>query len=234
MKKILSYFFCLTLLLAVIIACNKARGPVETHELILPPLTGFELGIRDNVYLTQGPSQHIVIEGQRNVVEELNKIANGGIWKICFADKKPRQYRDMKIYVTLPEIRYIGSTGPGIISSKTKLHSDSMLIKMEGSGYIDLNVDARIIHCEMNGKGDIFLKGTCEQQYINVSGTGSISSFDMQTRLCKATISGSGNANTSVSEKLSVHISGSGSLQYLGNPEVEAIVEGTGTVMKAR
>jgi hypothetical protein len=233
MKKFLVYFSLFAVVAMVIVACNKAKGPLTEEEIFIAPINGIELDLRDNVYISQGASQRIIIEGQSNVIAQLNKKVHNGMWKIYFPDK-PLQYMNLKIYITVPEIQYIGMTGPGIVVSKTMLRMDSLSLFNSGSGYIDIDAYAGIIRCDMKGKGDIFLKGTCEKQYINISGSGSISSLEMETVQCYADIPGTGNADVSVKEKLHVNISGAGSLNYSGNPEVESIVEGTGVVNKIR
>jgi hypothetical protein len=232
-KNTFYYIILFALFVVGFIACNKARGPVGEHEIVIDPIVGIELAIRDNVYISQGTSQRIIIEAQENVVEVLNKEVKNGIWKIYFEDK-PAMYKNMKISITLPELQYISLTGPGIVLSKTLLTCDSISLNVSGSGNIDVDANVRKLECNMTGKGDIYLKGTCEKQYINISGSGRVSSFDMQTTQCIADIPGEGIADVSVSEKLNVHISGSGNVNYYGNPELNTSIEGTGTVTKIR
>jgi hypothetical protein len=138
-KNTLYYIFLSVMFVVGFIACNKARGPISEHEIVIDPIVGIELAIRDNVYISQGATQRIIIEGQDNVVDELNKTVKNGIWKIYFADK-PSQYKNMKINITLPDLKHVSLTGPGIILSKTFLTLDTLSLNVSGSGNIDMDV----------------------------------------------------------------------------------------------
>jgi len=204
------------------------------QEIVIDPITGIDLSIRDNVYISQGDAQRIFIEGQDNVIAELNKEVNEGIWKIYFP-RKPAQYKNMKIHITVPDINYISLSGPGMVISKTMMELDTLSLVVTGSGNIDVDAYVDKLHCSMIGKGDIFLKGTCEKQYVSITGEGRINSFDMPTRQCIATIEGNGTGDVAVDEKLNVKIKGNGSVNYYGNPEVQSeVIEGAGTVTKIR
>lgn len=219
--------------IATVMSCNKARGPIAEEELFLPPFTGVEHVIRDNVYITQGSPQQVVIEGQNNVISQLNRNIVHGVWKIDFIEK-PRQYKNMKIHITLPDIRYVGLSGPGIITSKNTWRCDSLYLSVRGSGYIDIDAQIHTLYCSMEKNGDIFLKGDVDKEYFIVSGSGRINAFDMAARECWVTITGSGNADVAVKERLCVHITGSGSVHYAGNPTLDTIMEGGGEVRKIR
>jgi len=232
-RKIYFYIGLLSFTVVVFIACNKARGPVEEQEIVIDPITGIDLSIRDNVYISQGASQRIIIEGQDNVIEELNKEVKNGIWKIYFA-QKPSLYKNMKIHITVPDINYISLSGPGMVISKTMMELDTLSLVVTGSGNIDVDAYVNKLHCSMLGKGDIFLKGTCEKQYINNTGTGRINSFDMLAQQCVIGIEGDGTSDVAVDKKLNVRITGNGSVNYYGNPEVQSEIDGTGVVTKIR
>jgi hypothetical protein len=141
----------------------------------------------------------------------------------------------MKIHITVPDINYISLSGPGMVISRTMMELDTLSLVVTGSGNIDVDAYVNKLHCSMIGKGDIFLKGSCDKQYISITGEGRINSFDMITKQCFAGIEGNGTSDVAVEEKLNVTIRGNGSVNYYGNPEVQSeVIEGEGTVTKIR
>ena len=55
---------------------------------------------------------------------------------------------------------------------------------------------------------------------------------DLVTAEGGVSVSGSGNAKVNVSDRLDAEISGSGSIIYLGDPEISAITRGSGRIEK--
>lgn len=214
-----------------VVACNKAKGPVVTQDISVANFEGIELNLRDNVYIKQGPTQRITIEAQENVAEALNKKVENGIWKIDF-DKKPNLYKNMKINIITPDLKYIKLNGPGMVITQ-KLILDSLKISVNGTGNIDVEGDIKRLHSELLSNGDIFLEGTSEQHKVDVFSNGRINSFDLEAKVSSIIIDGLGTANVKVKDSLQARILGDGSIFYKGNPFVDAIsTSSSGTITK--
>ncbi|MCK5691315.1 MAG: DUF2807 domain-containing protein [Bacteroidales bacterium] len=68
---------------------------------------------------------------------------------------------------------------------------------------------------------------------IYITGTGNIDAFDMEVDDCYIQITGAGNCEVSVINKLDVVISGVGNVWYMGDPTVTTEVSGVGNVNPA-
>ena len=49
----------------------KGEGPVVTRDLNVGKFTGVSLGFSGDVYLTQGSSQSVKVEGQANIIDNI-------------------------------------------------------------------------------------------------------------------------------------------------------------------
>lgn len=213
-----------------IVACNKARGPIVQQELNLGHFEGIELNIRDNVYIKQGNTQRVVIEAQENVADALNKKIDNGIWVIDFPNK-PKLYKNMKITITTPDIKFIKLNGPGIIISEW-LQLDSLKLVVNGTGNIDIDGNIKSLHSEMLSTGDIYLEGIAALHRVDINSTGKINAFDMATEKSVIVLDGLGTANVKVSDTLQARLLGDGSIYYKGNPFLEVIATSAGTIRK--
>lgn len=221
------YYLGVSMVLSLfVMACNKATAPTSEHELILPPLKGIEHHIRDNVFISQGTSQRIVIEAQNEAFKGLNKDVENGIWKINFLNK-PNLYRNMKIMITVPDLNSLSLVGPGmIITQKMKL--DSINLSVSGTGNIDLDAVTRVITGEMLSNGDMFLEGNSSLGKFNIVGKGRINAFDMQLKNTDLLMEGDGTANIAVNDTLNARILGSGNIFYKGNPILNTVSSNSG------
>lgn len=241
MKKIKIYFPIVIIALALIFtSCGKngknikGSGPVVERDFNLPPISGTALSIDGNVYVTPGDSQTVVIRGQQNIIDNIEKqVSSDGIWGISYYNSV-RNHAGITIYITTPQYDYATISGSGNTET-TSSFSDStnVYVKVSGSGNIVMRNDANILECEISGSGNMTLSGSAESQYINISGSGSISAFGMEVYESAIKISGSGSSQVNVEHYLDVNISGSGSVYYLGNPELNVNISGSGGVVNS-
>jgi hypothetical protein len=224
------YFGLIAVTVFFVMACNKARGPVVEQELNIGQFDGIELNIRDNVYIKQGASQRVTIEAQENVAEALNKKIENGIWVIDF-ESKPKLYKNMKINITVPDLKYIKLNGPGMVITE-KLLLDSLKISVNGSGNIDVEGNIKHLHSEMLSNGDIYLEGTAQLHTVDLNSNGRINSFDLESNTASIILDGIGTANVKVKDTLQARLLGDGSIYYKGNPFLNTISTSSGSIIK--
>ncbi len=241
MKKINIYFPIALIAFALILSsCGKngrtikGSGPVVEREFNLPPISGTASSIDANIFITPGDSQTVVIKGQQNIIDNIEKqVSSDGIWGVSYYNSV-KNHAGITIYITTPHYDYASISGSGNTET-TGSFSDStnVYVKISGSGNIIMRNDANILECEISGSGNISLYGSAVSQYINISGSGNISSFGLEAYESFIKISGSGSSQVNVEHYLDVNISGSGSVYYLGSPELNVKISGSGGVVNA-
>ncbi|HET6556896.1 MAG TPA: DUF2807 domain-containing protein, partial [Prolixibacteraceae bacterium] len=83
-------------------------------------------------------------------------------------------------------------------------------VALSGSGDIDTEVSAEVVHANVSGSGTIYLAGEAEETDFVISGSGKIKAFDLEHHICDAVISGSGDMYVNANETINARISGSG------------------------
>lgn len=83
----------------------------------------------------------------------------------------------------------------------------------------------------ITGAGDFSIEGAKQEVLdIHITGTGSVSAFDMEVNDCTIRISGAGNCDVNVIESLDVLISGVGMVFYMGEPALTSNISGVGNI----
>lgn len=130
--------------------------------------------------------------------------------------------------IITPNFRAILS-GSGRIEGTFECNNFSA--RVSGSGRVEATVKSNGLSATISGSGRITTRGTSEDTDITVSGSGNFSGNNFSTVGATITVRGSGSANICVEESLNARISGSGNLNYFGNPAtVNAKVTGSGRV----
>jgi hypothetical protein len=105
---------------------------------------------------------------------------------------------------------------------------------VSGSGKVDLNLAIQDkADFSVSGSGKIEAKGSAESVEAAISGSGKVLAANLETNRCEVRISGSGDVEINVKNELDANITGSGSVQYKGNPsKVNSHASGSGKVSK--
>jgi hypothetical protein len=210
----------------------SGEGEVVKQEITLPSFDGIALGFNGDVFLTPGATQKVVIEGQQNIIDNIKREVEGGTWKINFI-KSVNNAKDVKVYITIPTVDYVGLFGSGTIESTGKFGGLNQLdLALSGSGDLRMEYEANETELHISGSGDIKVRGSSKRLEISISGSGDVDATDLVTADCDVHISGSGDATVNVNGDLESQISGSGDVHYKGNASVTARVSGSGSVSK--
>jgi hypothetical protein len=216
LQKFLPRLFIVALSV-LILACEdsgptvRGSGPVVTRTLDLDDIRGLAVSGSQNVVVTQGSPQEIVVEGQANLIDILSTRVRDGIWEVRFTENT-RSTEDFTVFVTVPDVDQINVSGSGNVSGNGDLVLDELSVTVSGSG-------------------NVSLAGTVDEQTAIVSGSGKVSNYSMSSRQTTATVSGSGAVRVTATETLNATVSGSGDISYRGNPAaVTRSISGSGQV----
>lgn len=212
--------------------CVKGKGQIVSVDLDLPPVDAINFAMPGEVFITQGPVQSIRVEAKQNIIDELELGVSNGYWNIE-TDRCVRDIDDFKVFITMQDITEISLTGSGDIVSENFLVVNDIIVRLTGSGDIDLGLDADDIEADITGSGNMVIEGTGDSLDSNISGSGDIRAFNLEVNRAKFDITGSGDAEITVFDELDVRISGSGDVKYKGNPSVDVVVTGSGRVVDA-
>jgi hypothetical protein len=219
----------LTVLLAFV-AISAFSQKKETRNV--SDFNGVGLSISADLYLSQGSTHKVVIEGDQDELEIIETVVKNGMLHIKTSSRNPR-LEDVKVWVTSPEINSVHLSGSGKIMGETAIKTDEISFKVSGSGKIKIDkLEAGEVDVSVSGSGHIALGGTAEELGVSISGSGSLNGADFRVDEASARISGSGSCKIDATGELDASISGSGRVTYYSNPQVDASVSGSGKVRK--
>jgi len=223
-------------LLVTMVSCDEGNvfgiegeGPVVSQTIEVSSFSGIDISISANVVYTQGDIQEVRVEGQQNIINNLETDVDSDVWDIEF-DKNTRNYKDLTIYITTPEVHTLDISGSGKIETLSLIETDNLRMNISGSGKVICSANTNTLTSSISGSGSVSISGSGQSQDIHISGAGAYNATSFVTATAEVKISGSGNCKVQVNEKLDTDISGSGSVYYSGNPQVNSKISGSGRV----
>jgi len=182
--------------------------------------TKISFGYAGKLYLKQGSPQRVELEGDRDVLEEVETDVDGGRLKIGNEGKWFNWNggnKKITVYITVPDIEAVSVSGSGDIIGETKIRTNDLDLNVSGSGSLSLDIEARgDVEARVSGSGKMDVKGHCESFEGDVSGSGKV------------------NISATIDETADFGISGSGKIQASGRAEFfKANLSGSGRVLAA-
>jgi hypothetical protein len=214
--------------------CIKSSGSTETKTINLASFSGVDFRLPGNVEVIKSNASKVVIDAQESIIDHIRTDIISGNLRIDLTNNQCIKGRtDLKFKVYTSELSYLRVAGSGNIQSAEEFPVNSWKLIIDGSGDINARINGTNTEAVVSGSGSFRLKGVTDQFKTRVSGSGNILGFDVLSKLLDASISGSGNIEASVSEKLQGSISGSGNIRYKGQPVVDQIsISGSGKLVK--
>jgi len=231
-------FLCV--LMPVLFSCNlmgervEGNGQVTTETRQVSSFNSVDCDGPMNIILQDQPDAGIKVEADQNLLPYILTNVDGKTLHIkTKSGYNLNSDNPMRVYVSAPVFNEVNLDGSGNITSQSILvNPDEMSLKLSGSGNIEVQVNTPELSTKMNGSGNIKLAGSADKWSAALSGSGNMYCFGLTTQRAEVSISGSGDAEVTASQKLVLKINGSGQIKYKGSPNVESHINGSGSVSK--
>jgi hypothetical protein len=250
MKHVLAAVFVLAFVsTTTVFAQSRETRNVNTF-------TKISFRVPGKLYLRQGATQKVEIEGDKDVIREIETEVDGskliigkeGKWFDWNWNDNDR----INVYITVKDLEAVSVAGSGDLIGETKIVSSNLDLNVSGSGSLKLDVDVSgDLEADVSGSGDIDVKGKCRDFNSSVSGSGKVQMNVAINDLADFGVSGSGKiyasgsasrVKTSISgsgkvlaadlqaNSCEVRISGSGDVEINVKDQLDANISGSGSV----
>lgn len=225
MKKITGTFLALFFITLSGFAQVKEKRDLDNFSSVA-------FGVAGEIIIEQGAQFSVSLEGDQDLLDAITTKVSNGKLLIRKPDWRKARNKKLTVYIIMPEIDGLSMSGSGHLKNEGALNCDNLNIRVSGSGSIRLrDLSADELSISISGSGSVFAEGPgADLTDIGISGSGSISAENFRLNTADVSISGSGRCKVWVEDALVARISGSGSLYYKGDPNIDAKSSGSGRV----
>lgn len=212
----------------------KGNGKVITEKRSTAGYDEIVLAGSFDVILVSGTEGSITIEGEENILPHIKVEVVGNVLKIY--NEKNVQIdikKDLVLTVPFEQISSVSLSGSGDVTSKNTITASTFKAKLSGSGDLTLDVKSSDFEVALSGSGDVVLKGHADNFVSKTSGSGDVDAANLISKKANVSISGSGDMKVNCTESLYARVSGSGDIEYKGDPQTkDTKVSGSGDISK--
>lgn len=212
-KKWIGIFGILVLWLTGCTHQVQGSGVKETTTRNLEPFAAVRLVGNYQINILVGRAQQVSVTTDNNLIPYIQTRVRGKTLSVSTKARyllKPTQMPTVN--VTVPELKEVTVVGNGTINING-VKTDQFEMKIIGTGTINA-------------------AGTTEENIIKVVGSGQVAANNLLAQKALVKLVGTGNVAVYASNQLDVKVSGTGKVQYYGEPRnVNQKIAGSGEVM---
>ena len=214
----------------------KGNGTVVSKNISTSSYDKIKVSGFFDVILFSGVEGKITIEGEENLLEYIQiEVENNSLSIAVEKGKYIVRSHGKQILISVPfeSLNEVYLSGSGDIKSKDLITTNSFNATLSGSGDINLEVKAKEINSEVTGSGDLELKGSTDTFTCKVTGSGDLNASKLVSDSVNSKVIGSGNCKVNCTQNLEARVTGSGDIEYFGNPiKKDTKVTGSGDISK--
>lgn len=237
MKKSIQLMFLSALFVSAIGNAQKkvkGNGKIVTEKRTTASYDEINVSGFFDVELISGKEGNITIKGEENIIPLIKVEVKDNVLKI-YTERNININSNKDLVLTVPfeQISSVTLSGSGDVESKNTIVASNFNAKLSGSGDLTLDVKATNIDTSLSGSGDVAVTGKTDNFASKISGSGDVDAVNLIAKNVNVTISGSGDIKVNCTDSLYARVSGSGNIEYKGDPQKkDTKVSGSGEISK--
>jgi len=212
----------------------KGNGNMTTITRTTGDYDGIKCAGSMDYILVAGTEGNIKLEGEENLLKHIVTEVKGGdlIVKVEKGINLSTSWnKTIKITIPFKDISKVSLAGSGDLWNEDKITASDFDLSLAGSGDVIINIEASSIEGSLAGSGDLTIKGNTNDLTLKLAGSGDIHGFGLQANHSTVSVAGSGDIQVVSNQSLKARVSGSGDIEYKGNPTKEDTkVSGSGSI----
>lgn len=209
----------------------EGSGNVVENER---PVEGFDQIVfrsEGRIVLSQGSRESLAVETDDNLLGYVETEVRNGTLEIRTADGVDIDPTDsVEFRIGFVDLTRLEHAGVGSIDLSEWSTNDATIV-LNGVGDILVGtLSGTMLSVQHEGVGTISIAGSVDRQEVTLSGLGEYEAEDLETATATIYASDSASATVWVMDALEAVVSGLGSVEFYGNPQVTETVGGSGAV----
>jgi len=204
---------------------------VVARDFEVDDFTAIDISGNYEVIWNRASDFSVTVHMQENLFEYLEVGVRGNTLQIRSTRSFNTTHANRpRIYIDAPELDAVSFSGAIAVRNWDSISGESFSLESAGAVNITLDMQVESFELSVSGAGDLTLSGNADVTDITIAGASTISASDLQTRETNISLAGAGNVDIAVTDELSVHLTGAGRINYIGEPNINSTILGPGSV----
>ncbi|MFO7997709.1 MAG: head GIN domain-containing protein [Bacteroidales bacterium] len=211
----------------------SGSGTVISQSRAVSGFDEINVGGAFDLFIEIGPDWSVEVVADDNIIDRIETNTRGKALHIELErGTNIRRYKELKVFVTLPEIRHIRASGASTVVCEDPVRQSVVKLSASGASDIKISVHADEVYANSSGASDIHIGGYAAFAEVKASGSSDFRGSDFECAVAVVKLSGSSDMRATITDRVNGQLSGSSDLHIHGNPEVNVQTSGSSDVRK--
>jgi hypothetical protein len=222
------------LLIALILGTNiqaVAFSSEKTENRNLKDFNAIKVSSGIDLYLRMGGTEEVKVVADGDIIDKIITEVNGGTLKIYMKQNNNWNWgftKSRKVYVTVKELVKLDASSGSDVNSENTLSGETLDVKASSGSDVNLDVHYKNFSLDTSSGSDARVSGKTKNFEASASSGSDLNARDLQSVICRVSVSSGSDAIVNVSEELYAKASSGGDIRYYGNPQLKDINESSG------
>lgn len=231
MKNVVLSILGITMALPLFGFGLSGDGTMKTETRRLPFFTGIDMSGVGKLTVKRGSGHRVEITLDANLLPHYVTEVRNGVLHLGFEPGfGVSTITRLEVTVTVAELEGVSLSGASQARIEDGFAGKDLKLGLSGAGKLWGEIDYHSLYVRISGAGALELQGAVDRLRIEASGTGLFQGRELEAEEAEVDMSGTGRAVLQVTERLRVRVSGTATIEYYGNPQVEKMLSGVGRV----
>lgn len=229
--RTLFIFTFITLISLNLMAANGNSDKTQTRQV--SNFNGIKVSTGIDLYITMGTTEEVKIVANDDIIDKIITEVKGG--KLHIYTKQSNNWfnwngsnQTRKAYVTVKELVSIDASSGSDVKSENTLKGEDLKVSASSGTDVAIDIFYKNVWIDTSSGSDAKLSGKVKTLNAEASSGSDIEAKDLESKICKVSVSSGSDATVNVSDELYANASSGADVRYYGNPQVKDINESSG------
>lgn len=222
------------LLIALILGSNiqaVAFSSEKTENRNLKDFTSIKVSAGIDLYLRMGETEEVKVVADGDIIDKVITEVKNGTLNIYMKQNNNWNWgntKSRKVYVSVKELVKLDASSGSDVNSENTLTGESLEVRASSGSDVNIDIYFKNFSVDTSSGSDARISGKTKNFEASASSGSDIKAQDLESVICKVSVSSGSDATVNVSGELYANASSGGDVRYYGNPQVKDINESSG------
>jgi hypothetical protein len=222
------------LLIALVLGANIQSFAFSTEKTETRNLKDFDkikVSSGIDLYVRMGETEEVKVVADGDIIDQVITEVKDGTLKIYMKQNNNWNWginKSRKVYVSVKELERLEASSGSDVNSENTLTGENLKVSASSGSDVTLEIHYKNFTLDTSSGSDARISGKTKNFEAESSSGSDIKAQDLESVICKVSVSSGSDATVNVSDELYANASSGGDVRYYGNPQVKDINESSG------
>ena len=222
------------LLIALVLGANIQSFAFSTEKTETRNLKDFDkikVSSGIDLFVRMGETEEVKVVADGDIIDQVITEVKDGTLKIYMKQNNNWNWgitKSRKVYVSVKELERLEASSGSDVNSENTLTGENLKVSASSGSDVNLEIHYKNFTLDTSSGSDARISGKTKNFEAESSSGSDIKAQDLESVICKVSVSSGSDATVNVSDELYANASSGGDVRYYGNPQVKDINESSG------